>query len=139
MTMTFVNIECYQMAFHIAATVVPVPINSVTFLTPEAFIRLPNNPEEMKTDFKVILMIKTKQRDSLFMYQPGTRNNQYLAALLKDGRLNVRFNFGGTDELIAVPGGMKTLCIFLTNRANSYGIFASTAVQPDQHRIDHVL
>lgn len=48
-------------------------------------------------------MIKTKQRDALFMYQPGNEGSgQYLAGLLKDGRLNVRFNFGAGDQLIDI-------------------------------------
>mgnify|MGYP001792316784 FL=1 len=84
-------------------------MNSITVLTPVAYIRVPNTPDEMKTDFKLILMIKTAQRDSLFMYQPGNDASeyQYLAALLNNGRLDVRFNFGGADELISVPGSCE--------------------------------
>jgi len=39
----------------------------------------------------------------LFLYQPG-QNGQYLAGMIKDGNLQVRFNFGGGDKLIDTNG-----------------------------------
>ena len=53
-------------------------------------------------------MIKTRLENTLFMYQPGMYG-QYLAGLLKDGKLNVRFNFGYGNELIEVDEGELTI------------------------------
>lgn len=93
----------YTGVFLVVATPFLPELYPITILTPVAHIRVPNEPDEMKLDFKVILMIKTQQKDSLFMYQPGNLNSQYLAALLNNGQLDVRFNFGGIDERITVP------------------------------------
>ena len=57
-------------------------------------------------------MIKTRLENTLFMYQPGMYG-QYLAGLLKDGKLNVRFNFGYGNELIEVDEGELTISFSL--------------------------
>ncbi|XP_067933433.1 uncharacterized protein [Watersipora subatra] len=84
----------------------PIPTPSITFINTESYMKVPTASGEMEKDLKLKLMIKTKIKDAIFLYQDGIRG-QYLAGTINDGRLNIKYNFGNGDKDIEVPADLS--------------------------------